>query len=254
MINIFKKDSITDTNTDEIPCIVIANKRFFNNCYFAGRLQFDFFDHKFLFKKHKFNATQSESAYKFTENPFGVIAYLFAQFICEENIDNDLNYNNELYHIDLLDSLIKSKIGRDIEVNARLSFDPRPFMSKTNHIHLPSFTLTTLNKFTDDPFCGNHVLHIIMKKTDPGAYLDKITANDGEREILLPRNTTIKIIESIEKENRIEHIAVIDNNINPERIQKSIQNIMPILDYNFIKFYRTNKKISKKMKQFIKKK
>lgn len=245
-INISQKNT-----TDKIPCIVVQKQIQINELFYYDRVLYDKSVHQYLFKKYKFTIEQAMAAETFTDDPFGVIAYVFGQFVCQEKINNSLQYNNNWFDIQVLDSLTKPNIGIDLTVNAGLDFDPRNFMSKSNHIHLPSFTITTINELIDKDMNGNHILKIKLKATDTGVYLDKISAKDREREILLPRNTTIKILESNTKGNIIEHIAIIDNNINKDRIKQNLKTIMPMMNYKFLNFYKNNDQISQKLKRYI---
>ena len=85
-------------------------------------------------------------------------------------------------------------------------FNPGKFASKhpERHIKLPAFTSTSVNKkmatgFADTGYV-RHILHIHMKATDKGHPILHRSSIGNEHEVLLPRNTVLKVRPHSDKE------------------------------------------------------
>ena len=113
-----------------------------------------------------------------------------------------------------LDSAIKrNKLQDDVHVYSGMGRDPSDAASKhpENHYHLPAYTSTTTDKTIARNFAANqaqdrpalrqnglmgHILHLKVPKGHAAAYLNKESHYSHERELLLPRDTTVKITHS----------------------------------------------------------
>lgn len=105
----------------------------------------------------------------------------------------------QIKHLD--NAIHKSKLEHDVHVYHGLKgWHPGDEARKHNgHIKLPAYTSTSIKKSTAQDFSGadhkgeQHVLHIHMKKGQKGKYLGSNSEYDNEKEMLLPRNTVLKI-------------------------------------------------------------
>lgn len=107
------------------------------------------------------------------------------------------------YDIDGLDKATnKHSLEHDLHIYSGLSFNPHKELSKnkTGLVHLPAFTSTSVSKDIAFNYAKHnqtggikHILHIHMKPGDRGAYIDQHSVYNGEHEMLLPRNTTLKV-------------------------------------------------------------
>lgn len=96
----------------------------------------------------------------------------------------------------------KSSLKHDVHVYHGLKgWNPSEEAAKhpERKIKLPAYTSTSIHRSTADNFAGEdanrekHVLHIHLKKGQKGIYLGHHSHYDNEREMLLPRGTTLKI-------------------------------------------------------------
>lgn len=107
-------------------------------------------------------------------------------------------------------ALSRNKLPSDLHVFSGVGFDPSLKAAKhpEHHLHLPAYTSTSIKKSVARNFAANqgnekpelqkggvkgHILHIHLPKGHAGAYIDKESNYQGEKEFLLPRATTIKI-------------------------------------------------------------
>lgn len=78
-----------------------------------------------------------------------------------------------------------------------ISHDGKPRKTEGNKIHLPAYTSTSLDKNTAQGFAGTgegtHIIHVHMKKGQHGLYMGKNSHHDCEKEMILPRDTKLKI-------------------------------------------------------------
>lgn len=99
------------------------------------------------------------------------------------------------------DHLKESKLEHDIHLyHGTGSFDPGKLAKQhpDGHIKFPNYLSTTLSKkvsaqFSSEGGRNSHTLHIQAKKGQTGSYLGSHSYSPHERELLLPRNTTLKV-------------------------------------------------------------
>lgn len=108
-------------------------------------------------------------------------------------------------------------LGHDLHVYSGTHFNPGDVAKQheENHIHLPAFTSTSIDKTTAEHFAYSatyansrlnrlsehsdekvhgHILHIHLKAGDKGAYIGTHSIyGSSEKEFTLPRNTRIKV-------------------------------------------------------------
>lgn len=182
---------------------------------------------------------------------FEINAHLLGHHHLNLPINDSVSFNNKKYNYNLpvFDrALTRKPIGKSLTLfSGTGSFDPRKQKSKSGHIHLPAYTSTSLSPNVAYGFArkdadeknDSHMLKITMKPTDHGAYISHFTGFSSEKEFLLPRNTTLKITKSErskEKENLWIHHAEIDNDVDPERIQRD-PSVLAKLPLMFRHFY-----------------
>lgn len=119
-----------------------------------------------------------------------------------------------------IDSAIKhSKLPHDIHVyHGTDQFNPGAEAAKhpEGHIKLPPYISTSISKNTaikfanadhpNKPDVGSHVIHIHMKKSQHGLYTGDNSKFPKEREMILPRNQTLKIHPKPTKLNNGTHV------------------------------------------------
>ena len=111
----------------------------------------------------------------------------------------------EEYHksqIKHLDDITHKPIGKELHVHSGVGFDPREHFKEGDdhfHLHLPAYTSATIDKNMAKMFSNaknppeKHILHVHMKSTDKGHYLGSRSMNPEEHEVILPRNTKLKV-------------------------------------------------------------
>lgn len=105
------------------------------------------------------------------------------------------------HHVAGLDNALKhSKLEHDVHVyHGTYRWHPGEEAAKNsqNKVKLPAYTSTSIEKEKARGFAGrgdsSHVLHIHMKKGQHGMYVGSHSDFAHEREMILPRNTTLKI-------------------------------------------------------------
>jgi hypothetical protein len=107
-----------------------------------------------------------------------------------------------LHTTSALDTAVnRNSLSHDLHLYSGVKFNPGHEAAKhpEGHVHLPAFTSTTLDKsearwFSRADDAGHeHILHIHAHAGTKGKYVDHISENDGEKEFILPRNTTLKV-------------------------------------------------------------
>lgn len=110
-------------------------------------------------------------------------------------------------HITALDSVTDHVYGHAHSLYHGAGFNPDSFASKhpDRHIKLPGFTSTSVDKDQAHKFAraygttdehevhNSHVLHIHTNSTDKGVPLMHHSSSSNEKEVLLPRNTVLKV-------------------------------------------------------------
>ena len=167
------------------------------------------------------------------------------------------------YDLGVMDNLLSRKpIGRRTTLFSGIGFDPRTQMSKTGHIHLPSYTSTSISPKASYSFAkegkdydeDKHMLRISASPHDTGAYIGTPSGYIHEREFVLPRNTTLRIHKSERSKEDPSlwiHHATIDNNIDPKNIERNPEVIEGLHD-NFHSAFKNepdNSEISTALKK-----
>ena len=134
--------------------------------------------------------------------------------------DVEHNKYNSLYKAQTkhLDSAInKSHLDDHTTVHSGVSFRPNKEASKhpDRHIHLPAYTSTSKSeeiaqRFTrghkaEDGSLHAHILHIDVAPHHKALDIGENSHNYDEKEVLLPRHTTLKIAEHPHKITKVEH-------------------------------------------------
>jgi hypothetical protein len=122
-----------------------------------------------------------------------------------------------------MDKLVnKTKTPADMHVYSGTQTSPARFKSPDHKpgdpikVKIPSFTSTSISKFQAEAFTGydehhehdhdplkdhTHMLKIHVPAGHKGAYIDHHSKNKGEREFVLPRNTTLHVHDKPELQN-----------------------------------------------------
>lgn len=96
---------------------------------------------------------------------------------------------------------VHKPLEHDLHVHAGVSFHPGHYAEEFGHVHLPAFTSTSLSAGVAHSFSRKlgpdrderHVLHIHMKPGDHAAYIGHVSNMRGEKEVLIPRHTTLHV-------------------------------------------------------------
>jgi hypothetical protein len=121
--------------------------------------------------------------------------------------DTDKEYKNEnaqihKEHVDSLDSSFhhpNAVLKHDLHVfHGTNKFNPGEEAKKGGgRITLPTYTSTSIDPKIAHEFSGSsddsHIIHINLKKGQRAHYLGSHSSFDNEREVMLPRNSTIQI-------------------------------------------------------------
>jgi hypothetical protein len=109
------------------------------------------------------------------------------------------------------DAINRNKTKTNIHVYSGVGFDPEERASKheSGHIHLPAYTSTSISKHIARNFAATqgeekstmlrkdglkgHILSIHVPKGHPHAYIENESRFKGEKEVLLPRATTVRV-------------------------------------------------------------
>ena len=101
-------------------------------------------------------------------------------------------------------ALHKHRTPHKLTVYSGTQIDPRDMKDEKNMVHHPAYLSTSLNKHSASFFAPlksldadgekytRHIMKIHVPKGHPGAYVDHISMNQGEREFILPRGTNLK--------------------------------------------------------------
>jgi hypothetical protein len=95
-----------------------------------------------------------------------------------------------------LDKAVSHPLKRDVHVYSGVRFNPGQVASRhpEGHIHLPAYTSTSLDRGVANQFADSgHILHVHLKAGDKARYLGADSHYTHEKEVLLPRHTTLKV-------------------------------------------------------------
>lgn len=118
----------------------------------------------------------------------------------KEYKDENAQIHNE--HVDSLDSSFhhpNAVLKHDIHVfHGTNKFNPGEEAKKGGgRITMPTYTSTSIDPSVASDFAGrnsdSHIIHIHLKKGQRAHYLGSHSHHDSEREMMLPRNTTLQI-------------------------------------------------------------
>lgn len=100
------------------------------------------------------------------------------------------------------DALKRHKTPHKLTVYSGMKYDPRTAIDKNNVVLHPSYLSTSLDKHQALDFANSgdykgdnshrHIMKINVPKGHPGAYVEHLTHNEGEKEFILPRGTKLK--------------------------------------------------------------
>lgn len=113
------------------------------------------------------------------------------------------NVDHENMVKDLDNAVDKHRTPHKLSVYSGMKYDPRVKLNEKNELNHPAFLSTSLSQdeahFFSDPVNNKnngdsekHILKINVPKNHPGAYVDHLSENKGEKEFILPRNTKLK--------------------------------------------------------------
>lgn len=100
----------------------------------------------------------------------------------------------------LMDKTInKNKLDKPKSVYSGVMYDPRRAKNALGIVHHPGYLSTSLNKSTAQDFAlenseddeNQHILKIKVPAGHSAAYVDKISQNKGEKEMILPRGLNL---------------------------------------------------------------
>lgn len=124
---------------------------------------------------------------------------------------NHVNGTPEKHPFRIDATVSKNKLPRPIHTYSGVNWHPGEMAAKhpEGHVHLPAFTSTSLDprvahSFAQDhgtemarnkgvPHTDNHVIHFHLKAGQPSKYVGHTSEYPDERELILPRDTTIKV-------------------------------------------------------------
>lgn len=160
---------------------------------------------KLNMSKDKFKAHEGhEGVYNYTVGSHHINGELIHQAKHSDSslFDHKPDYKDTVHgHIKNIDkALSKSHLEHDVHVyHGTDKWHPghEAAKNKDNKVKLPAYTSTSIHKdiahgFIEEPHKNGHVLHIHMKKGQKAMYVGSNSEHD-EKEMLLPRNTTLKI-------------------------------------------------------------
>lgn len=113
--------------------------------------------------------------------------------------DDDFQQDLHLHHLD--DAINQNTHHEKFTTYSGLGFNPSHLMNEKGMIHLPAYTSSSTNKETalvyakpDDEY-EHHILQITHPKGSKGLYMgdNEDVTPFGQKEHLMPRNTTIKV-------------------------------------------------------------
>lgn len=182
---------------------------------------------------------EQEQLRNYSADSTGLNLFLLANHHVNDPIPSFINTINNSFNIPVLDGAINKMnmyIERPDVVYSGLGFDPRSY-SVDGKIHFPGYISSSTNPVLADAFSGavkgidgNYNKHILKIQLNPD---DKICPLAYENEMVMPRNTTIKIIKSSKDDvdpDMMIHDAVVEptdiNNVerNEDFIKKLHKN------------------------------
>lgn len=142
----------------------------------------------------KFNKTELEHSHEYTKSSH----YLNKDLIAKASgAKRTLSHDNKtsVKHLDAALHSNKAKLKHEVHVYHGIKhWHPGEEARKNNgYVKIPTYLSTSTNKYVAHRFSDRHILHIHMKPGDKGRYVDHISKHRGEHEMLLPRNTVLKL-------------------------------------------------------------
>lgn len=204
--------------------------------------------HQELSDSSDFNDKEKEEIKNYGRSSFGLNATLIGRHHFNEPVTEKIHD----HHIPTLDKITNKPIGRKLTVFSGLGFDPTKRMDSKGRVFLPSYTSSSLTKETADYFAGmqkkagerfKHVLKLHLNPENRGAYTAPHTGTSFEREMLLPRNSTIHITHSEQDPNdpkQMIHHATISHDTHPDEAERNPEALTSLPDV-FHHHYTTKK-------------
>lgn len=147
------------------------------------------------------NGRYSQHVYEYTRGSTHINKHLI-----NKSQNNLSDYDNNEYMkktVNGIDKYLnKSKLDHDVHVYHGLKhWHPGDEAAKGGgHIKLPAYTSTSIDKQKSIKFGSansddknHHILHIHLQKGDKASYLGTNSSFEDEKEMLLPRNTVLKV-------------------------------------------------------------
>lgn len=200
--------------------------------------------HNELTKNENYSDQEKKEIKRYADSSFGLNANLLAKHHFNEEHGEHVHGSfpdKEPHHLPTLDKITKKPLKRPLTTYSGVSFDPRKIMTSDGRIHLPAFTSTSLDLETAKRFGSTdpkqtktkHVIKFDLNPENQGAYIANHTELSSERELLLPRNSTITIHHSVpdEKDQSITvHHATVTHDTNPNDVERNPEHLANLPD------------------------
>lgn len=140
--------------------------------------------------------------------------------------NSDIEENIDGHDIPKLDKSINRNIGTNLSSYSGLRFDPTKDFNRAKRMNngivkLPAYTSTSIDKNIAHRYAEptgfsktRHIIHFHLDNDDNGTFVGNHSAHPGESELLLPRNTRIKLLHEEELDDdgpvktKIWHVQV----------------------------------------------
>jgi len=216
--------------------------------------------HQELLTKESHGPDEKKAIKAYSDKSFELNALLLGHHHVgvETNPQLSLNNGRHNYNLNHLDRATNKPIGKSVTVFSGLGFDPRKQV-KNKRIHFPAYTSSSIDKQAANSFAirqddnKKHMLRINLTPRDHGAYIGTPSGYINERELLLPRNTTMRIHRSIPDENDpslIIHHASIEHDVPDHEIERN-PNLIRNLHRNFHEVYLNELNAHPKLKALV---
>lgn len=231
---------------EKIPAVVIIHDHSSNRISESTRKETDPI-HDELTQSEDLSDPEKDELKRYSRSSFDLNATLIGR----HHLDQPVTESVHGHHLPTLDRLTRKPIGRKLSVFSGVGFDPQKEANSEGLLHLPAYTSSSLVRDVGHDFAEmqrpagakmKHILHIHMEPHNQGIY----TANHGhsfEREMLLPRKTTLRITKSEpspDYPNTMIHHATVENEPHPDGdIEKNPQYLTKLPE-RFHYHYKTN--------------
>lgn len=198
-----------------------------------------------LTKTTKVEPDEAETLDNYSKHSAALNSILFAYHHANIPVPSTfkLKHNNKDidYNIYAMDAATNHRIGRNAILYSGIRYDPRHYIRSDGKMILPAYTSVSLSKAGANDFINPnwdktenpeefHMLKISAQPNDNAAVMGHIEYRlKKERELVLPRNTVLKIHRSVrdtENPNLWIHHATIEHDTDPNEFKGDINNIV----------------------------